>query len=163
MSESPTDLSVLPRLPFTKAVKAVLVGAFPQTGETPWPVGLGAVPLVGTGAAAAPAKPPHLVLHPLWGTTLEGTWNYPDADVEWFYQVDIVGKRVDQLEWARDRVIATFLGRHPGGEHRTPINVEGMRVMSRRKADEDGEPTTTGSAFLSTMLRFGFKVTPHRA
>jgi len=151
-----TTTSVLNRLPMTKKLRTELT----EFMGMDFPVGLGSIPLVGNLDNRTLAKPPYLIIYPLWRTSLAGTWSQPDADVDWTYQISGFSERTDQLEWIRDKVTEFFLARNPDGSFAHPLDVEGMHVINRYlKEDVGSDPATAGGVIASDM-RFGVVVTP---
>ena len=138
----------------------------PSAASADYPVHLGARPPERLSTGLWLVKwlliiPHAIVLIPLWETIVGGTWNSPDQDVDWTYQADIVGFRTDQLEWARDKVKKILLERD-AGQFVVPIDVDGMRVMTRTFSDENTEPQPEG-ALLTRSVRFVLRVTPASA
>jgi hypothetical protein len=163
MTQTPeVDESVLKRLPMTKLLRdrltvalgdgySLAVGAAPRTQV------VGSNPPVFVGVDA-----PYVILYPLW-TNTSGTWSQPDADAEWLYQASMFGKRWDQNEWMRDRLVSWIFSRTPDGQFRNALEVEGMRVMDRSIRDDTGyaPDNAVPSGIIQSDLRFSLKVTPY--
>lgn len=146
-------MTVLNRLPMSKHLKALIAD------RTTIATGLSSIPRVPSEAdpdtfVSVPA--PYFILYPLWVNLSGPPFVAPEADAEWIYQVTAIAEKGDQLEWMRDKVLTTVLGRSPSGAFVVPIEVAGMRVMDRSLKEDGGmEP---GS--MESTLRFALKVTP---
>lgn len=139
------------RLPFTRRLEAALA----TLGR---PVGLGGPPKTPAGADVAP---PYFVLYSLPGASHSGPWDDPHADVEWTYQVTIVGGRADQTELWTDRVWNLVMGRNVvRDDYDLDLDGPGQHVMARRPVagTSDSEGAT-----VSVAERYAFRVTPVRS
>jgi len=146
----------LPRLPFTKALRALLEE---HTGR---PVGRDGFPRIdapGSPEHGTRPAPPFYVLNTLPGTVYSGPPFADDhADVEWTYQLDSVSRRADQAEWHRDHARQVLLGRGEDGQSfAVPITVEGMTVIGRR-AGADGGPDSADDV-VSASEQYTFTIT----
>lgn len=146
----------LPRLPMTKAIKALFVAQF-----HPKPIGLAVAPRMADPedpSTLIAVPPPYGVLHALWTTTGGPPLHDPNADSEWNYQLSLYAEKGDQLEWMLDKARAVWVGRNPDRSWRHPIEVEGMKVMDRELRDDLGADPSGAS--IDAVLRLAIKVTP---
>lgn len=110
---------------------------------------------------------PYVMLTPLPGGSSYGpALTNPDADLEIPYQIDGVGSRRDQAQFAADRAMQALVGRDPAtGAFRVPFDpVTGWNVCDRMRDDEalggvvpEGAPP---SITYTAPQRFKIAVTP---
>lgn len=129
--------SVLPRLPVSKRLHEVCESVL---GEGR-PVGWGAIPRYLKAGSNPPTyvqhTAPYAILYPLWADT-SGDWQFPDAEAVWNYQITMVAKGGDQIEWMRDRLVKGLFGRTSAGAYVATLDVPGIRIMGREKRDDVG-------------------------
>lgn len=144
---------ILPRSPTTTRLHDALKAAFAPSIL----VGLGAIPALPDKTLASP---PYVILLPLWANNVAGPpWGQDrHADVEWIYQVDHYGLRVDQLEGMRDKTLAAVLGKTDTGWSRD-LDTPAAKIMERELAEDDGIGAAVGST-LPSQLRFRLFATP---
>lgn len=149
MAETP-----LPRLPMTKALKALIVEA---TGK---PCEIRTIPRLPDGTAV---EVPFTILHPLWSTYSGPAFYDVHEDVEWNYQASVAASRGDQIEVFHDKLVRAIVGRDGAGAYLHALTVEGMSVMSRNMGDEnDGgsSDVDTKAGIITHDVRFSITVTP---
>ena len=146
------EVTVLPRLPFTRALHEWLGQRF-TAGTEVYPIGWGAVPRKDTGEQYVA---PYAILYSLWSEVAgPPLGRLAAADATWVYQLTMAGKRGDQVEWMRDRLTDALLARTATG-WKHPIVVPGLTIMSREISDDAGGEVSE----LQLDVRFNFKVTP---
>lgn len=87
----------------------------------------------------------------------------PDVDRTFIYQVDSVGKRRDQAEWAADRVNSVILGRTNGAFDNDLPLPNTIAECDRMSSDVPGGVEQEGvppNAVYTAVQRFGIAVTP---
>lgn len=165
------EVTILPRLPMTKRLLAVLRE---QTGK-PWEIStVPRKPDPQKPAELIGEAPPYGILYPMWERPDEDTGpplTAPNADPSWVYQASYYSIRGDQLEWLRDRVYAVLLGRDSDGKFLHSLDLDavtagpdgdhhpGIYVMDRELVEEQGMPNPTGT-LLEASVRVALKVTP---
>jgi len=73
---------------------------------------------------------PYAILYPQGGPPGEGTWNSPEEDRWWNYQITSLGRDARQVTWMAERVRDIMISRGPGG-YKYPIPVTGGFVQDR--------------------------------
>lgn len=122
---------------------------------------------VGDGEIPAGAHPkmdrPYLIVWALPGGGFSGPpLHAPHDDVVWVYQVDAVGRRRDQVEFAADAVRDLFVGRVDGALSVFPDR-PGWAVADREPDGSPGGITSVGeppNRVLTASQRFRLHTTP---
>ena len=74
---------------------------------------------------------PHFILYPFNSGPGEGSWEDPEEDRWFVYQVTSVGIDGRQAAWMSDRIREVFLNRKAGGGYSVDIPVTGADVQDR--------------------------------
>lgn len=150
----------LPRLPMTKALKALFESQFASAGM---PVGLMAAPKVPETVGSPRlilAQPPYWILHPLWTTTSGPPLFDPNADAVWNYQASAYSIKGDQIEWMLDHARPLIVGKDAAGGWLHPLVIAGMHVMDRALSEDIGVDPNGSEGVHDAVLRFAISVTP---
>lgn len=124
---------------------------------TGMPVGL-------TEAPTLVPKKPWGVVHPIDGGGFSGSPLYdPDSDAAFVYQVDSVGRSVDQAQWMDDLVRSTVLARSLGAFQVVFPAIDAAKVIDRRPDTSAGGIIPEGekpNRIFTIPGRYSIHVTP---
>lgn len=120
------------------------------------------------GDSEAPTKQdgfPYVVVREIDGSSMSGPFLVaPDADLALVFQVDSVGRTIDQARWMADTVRRTILARTATGSFQVQlVNPTGYSVVDRQPSGGPPTPVSEGPApnrVYSFPERFTIHVTP---
>lgn len=109
---------------------------------------------------------PYYVVYRIPGGTSGGPMADPEADLTLVFQINAVGKRRDQAEWASDKVTEVMLGRDELGRLEELPLPSTMFECGRMRSDVPGGVEQEGAppnAVYTAVQRFEIAVTPQNS